>query len=78
MVRQHAARLVGAEALEKALSGAAVLEQLQQNIRAYKLSSETGKGAGMPQTVVKDKIMYGSPNSVDEVKPFLKMILNLK
>jgi len=37
VVRQHAARLVGAEALEKALSGEAVQEQLQQNVRSLQV-----------------------------------------
>ena len=78
VVRQHAARLVGADALEKALSGEAVQEQLRQNIRAYKLISESGKETVIPQTIIKDKIMYGPAPSVDQVKLELKRILNLK
>ena len=78
VVRQHAALLVGAEALEKALASAAVQEQLRQNMRAYKLISETGKETVIPQTIIKDQIMYGGANSVDQVKDTLKRILNLK
>ncbi len=78
VVRQHAAQLVGAEALEKALSSAAVQEQLQQNIRAYKLISETGEETVIPQTVIKDQIMYGPAGSVNAVVAGLKDILDLK
>ena len=78
VVRQHAANLVGADTLEKALASAAVQEQLQQNIRAYQLTSENVKSGSMPQTVIGDKIMFGAANSVDEVKAGLKDILNLK
>ncbi len=78
VVRQHAANLVGADTLEKALASVAVEEQLQQNIRAYQLTSENVKSGSMPQTVIEDKIMYGPARSADEVKPFLKDILNLK
>ena len=78
MVRQHAAQLVGADTLEKALSGAAVQEQLQQNIRAYKLISETGEETVIPQTVIKDQIMYGPAGSVNAVVAGLKDILDLK
>ena len=72
VVRQHAAQLMGADALEKALSGSAVQEQLQQNIRAYELSSEIGKISDMPQAFIKDQTMYGGANSVDQVKNGLK------
>ena len=78
VVRQHAAQLVGADALEKALSGAAVQEQLQQNIRAYKFTSEYAKSDSMPQSIIEDKVMYGAAGSVDQVKDGLKRLLNLK
>ncbi len=70
-VRQHAEKLIGADSLEKALSSAAVREQLQQNIRAY-------DGESMPQTIIEDAIMYGPASSGDEVKAKLKELLNLK
>ena len=69
---------MGAEALEKALSGKAVQEQLQQNIRAYKFTSEYAKSDSMPQSIIEDKVMYGAAGSVDQVKDGLKRILNLK
>ena len=78
VVRQHAAQLVGAETLGKALSSTAVQEQLQQNIRVYKFTSEYAKSSSMPQSIIEDKVMYGPANSVDEVKAGLKDILNLK
>ena len=77
-VRQHAAQLVGADALEKALSGKAVQEQLQQNIRAYKFTSEYVKSGSMPQSIIEGRVMYGAADSVDQVKVGLKDILNLK
>jgi len=78
VVRQHAAQMVGADALEKALSGEAVQEQLQQNIRAYKFTSEYVKSGSMPQSIIEGRVMYGAADSVDQVKVGLKDILNLK
>ena len=78
VVRQHAAQLVGADALEKALSGKAVQEQLQQNVRAYKFTSEYAKNGSMPQSIIEGRVMYGAADSVDQVKDGLKNILNLK
>ena len=63
----------GNNALEKTLE-----EQLQQNIRAYKFTSEYAKSGSMPQSIIEGRVMYGAADSVDQVKDGLKNILNLK
>ena len=54
-VREHAANLVGAAALNKAVASATVQQQLQQNIRVYELNSKNGGNSRMPQTIIKDQ-----------------------
>ncbi len=77
-VREHAASLVGAAALNKAVASATVQQQLQQNIRAYELNSKNGKKSLMPQTIIKDKVIFGPPPSDAELQSILKKILGLK
>ena len=77
-VREHAASLVGAAALNKAVASATVQQQLQQNIRAYELNSKNGKKSLMPQTIIKDKVIFGPPPSDAALQSILKKILGLK
>jgi uncharacterized membrane protein len=77
-VREHAASLVGAAALNKAVASATVQQQLQQNIRAYELNSKNGKKSLMPQTIIKDQVIFGPPPSDAELQSILKKILGLK
>jgi hypothetical protein len=77
-VRAHAVGLVGAAALDKAVASAAVQEQLQQNIRAYELNTKNGRNSSMPQTIVKDRVMFGPPPSAAALESILKQTLGLK
>ena len=77
-VREHAANLVGAAALNKAVASATVQQQLQQNIRAYELNSKNGKKSLMPQTIIKDQVIFGPPPSDAALQSILKKILGLK
>jgi uncharacterized membrane protein len=77
-VREHAASLVGAAALNKAVASATVQQQLQQNIRAYELNSKNGKKSLMPQTIIKDQVIFGPPPSDAALQSILKKILGLK
>ena len=77
-VREHAASLVGAVALNKAVASATVQQQLQQNIRAYELNSKNGKKSLMPQTIIKDQVIFGPPPSDAALQSILKKILGLK
>ena len=66
------------DALEQAPAGTTLQEQLRQNVRAYKFTSEYAKSDSMPQSIIEDKVMYGAAGSVDQVKDGLKRLLNLK
>jgi len=77
-VRAHAASLVGAAALNKALASAAVQQQLQQDIRAYELNSKNGGNSRMPQTIIKDQVIFGPPQSDTALQSILKQKLGLK
>ena len=77
-VREHAASLVGAAALNKAVASATVQQQLQQNIRAYELNSKNGKKSLMPQTIIKDQVIFGPPPSDTALQSILKEKLGLK
>ena len=77
-VRAHAVGLVGAAALDKTVASAAVQEQLQQNIRAYELNTKNGRNSSMPQTIVKDRVMFGPPPSAAALESILKQTLGLK
>ena len=77
-VREHAASLGGAAALNKAVASATVQQQLQQNIRAYELNSKNGKKSLMPQTIIKDQVIFGPPPSDAALQSILKKILGLK
>ena len=77
-MREHAASLVGAAALNKAVASATVQQQLQQNIRAYELNSKNGKKSLMPQTIIKDQVIFGPPPSDAALQSILKKILGLK
>ncbi|MFQ3169706.1 MAG: putative membrane protein [Limisphaerales bacterium] len=77
-VRAHAASLVGAAALNKAVASAAVQQQLQQDIRAYELNSKNGGNSSMPQTIIKDRVMFGPSPSDAALQSILKQTLGLK
>ena len=77
-VREHAANLVGAAALNKAVASATVQQQLQQNIRVYELNTKNGGNSSMPQTIIKDGVMFGPAPSGAEFQSLLKKALGLK
>jgi uncharacterized membrane protein len=77
-VKQHAAKLVGAGVLDKAIASATVQQQLQQNIRAYELNSKNGGRSSMPQTIIKNRVMFGPPPSAVALESILKQTLGLQ
>ena len=77
-VREHAAGLVGAAALNKAVVSATVQQQLQQNIRVYELNTKNGRNSSMPQTIVGDRVIFGPPPSDAALQSILKKTLGLK
>ncbi len=77
-VREHATKLVGAAALNKAIASATVQQQLQLNIRVYELNSKNGSNSSMPQTIIKDRVMFGPPPSAVALQSILKQTLGLK
>jgi uncharacterized membrane protein len=77
-VREHAASLVGAAALNKAVISTTVQQQLQQNIRVYDLNSKNGGKSSMPQTIIKNQVMFGPPPSAIALQAILKDSLGLK
>jgi len=77
-VREHAASLVGAAALNKAVASATVQQQLQQNIRVYALNTKNYGNSSMPQTIIKDGMMFGPAQSGAAFQSLLKKALGLK
>jgi len=77
-VREHAATVVGSAALNKALASATVQQQLQQDIRAYELNSKNGGNSSMPQTIIKDRVIFGPTRSAIALQSILKQTLGLK
>lgn len=57
--RELAGRLVGSNALERALASPWIDAQLRQNIAIYELANRAGQGA-MPQLIVGNKVAVGS------------------
>jgi len=77
-VREHAAGLVGAAALNKAVASETVQQQLQQNIRVYALNTKNYGNSSMPQTIIKDGMMFGPAQSSAAFQSLLKKALGLK
>ena len=77
-VKQHAANLVGAGLLDKAIASATVQQQLQQNIRAYELNSKNGRSSLMPQTIINNQVIFGPPPSAAKLEDAIKQALGLK
>ena len=77
-MKQHAANLVGAGLLDKAIASATVQQQLQQNIRAYELNSKNGRSSLMPQTIINNQVIFGPPPSAAKLEDVIKQALGLK
>ena len=71
-VLAHAGQLVGEDALAQSMKGAAVREQLNINIEVYKINSRNGGRSSMPQTIVKNSVVFGPPPSVKVLENLLK------
>ena len=76
MVKQYAAKLVGAGVLDKAIASATVQQQLQQNIRAYELNSKNGRNSFMPQTIINDHLIFGPLPSAAALQSRIKQSRN--
>ena len=71
-VLAHAGQLVGEDALAQSMKGAAVREQLNINVEVYKINSRNGGRSSMPQTIVKNSVVFGPPPSVKVLENLLK------
>ena len=70
-VREHAAGLIGADALAEAVGGDSVRNQLQQNIEAYSGISEKARRL-LPLTLVGDRVLIGLSRSARELEALVK------
>jgi len=77
-VRQHAIELIGADALEQALASDTVQEQLRQNVRVYESNYKKTTHAIMPQTIIMDEVLLGTPISAAKVQSRLREKFKLK
>ena len=77
-VRAHADNLAGMDALSQAISSNALKAQLQKNIEAYKLNSKNGRSSSMPQTIIKDRAIFGPPPSAQALDDVLNKLFDLK
>ena len=64
--------MVGEDALAQSMKGAAVREQLNINVEVYKINSRNGGRSSMPQTIVKNSVVFGPPPSVKVLENLLK------
>jgi uncharacterized membrane protein len=67
--RQHAAQLVGADALEKALRDPWVEETLRTSVGLYEVAYRAGQGS-MPQLIIGQSVAVGSYLQADLIKMF--------
>ena len=72
LVRAQAEKLVGKEALDQALSSAALQNQLQRNIEIYELNVKNWSSSNMPQTFIKDQVIFGPPPKAKILEDHLK------
>lgn len=70
--RTHAAMLVGQEALDRALSDAWVLRQLQTDIALYQANARVVGDGLLPQLVIGDVVTHGAIETQDELTQLIE------
>lgn len=70
--RAFAEKLVGVEALQRALADAWIEQQLHQDISIYATNALYFKQTRMPQTIVGQRIIVGHVNSANDIYSMLK------
>lgn len=78
LVRNHAEKLVGKEALGQALFSATLQTQLQRNIEIYELNFKNWNSSNMPQTFIKNQVIFGPPPTAKILEDHLKKEFDLK
>ena len=77
-VRNYAERILGKNILDKTINSQSVLDQIATNIEIYNLNSTNGGTTIMPQTIVKNRVVFGPPPSAQALENILIQILDLK
>ena len=77
-VRNYAERILGKNILDKTINSQSVLDQIATNIEIYNLNSTNGGTTIMPQTIVKNRVVFGPPPSAKALENILIQILDLK
>ena len=77
-VREYAEKIVGEKILNETINSQSLLDQLATNIEVYNLNSKNGKTTIMPQTIIKNRVMFGPPPSTQALEKILIQTLNLK
>ena len=78
VVRNHAEKLVDKEALGQALVSATLQTQLQRNIEIYELNFKNWNSSNMPQTFIKNQVIFGPPPTAKILEDHLKKEFDLK
>ena len=78
VVRNHAEKLVDKEALGQALVSATLQTQLQRNIEIYELNFKNWNSSNMPQTFIKNQMIFGPPPTAKILEDHLKKEFDLK
>ncbi|MDP6893394.1 MAG: vitamin K epoxide reductase family protein [Verrucomicrobiota bacterium] len=77
-VREHAEKIIGKKILDETINSQSVLDQLATNIEVYNLNSNNGGTTIMPQSIIKNRVMFGPPPSAETFEKILIQILDLK
>ena len=64
--------------MNETINSQSLLDQLATNIEVYNLNSKNGKTTIMPQTIIKNRVMFGPPPSTQALEKILIQTLDLK
>ena len=77
-VRKYAEEIAGEKIFNETIDSQSVLDQLATNIEVYNLNSNNGGTTIMPQSIIKNRVMFGPPPSAQALEKILIQILDLK
>ena len=77
-VLEYAEGITSKDSINEAMNSQPVLDQLATNIEVYKLNSKNGNTSIMPQAIIKSRVMFGPPPSVEALENLLNQFLDLK
>jgi len=77
-VRKYAEEIAGKKIFNETIDSQSVLDQLATNIEVYNLNSNNGGTTIMPQSIIKNRVMFGPPPSAQALEKILIQILDLK